>query len=280
MEKAKTQTCEDPQELLEDVRTHLVLPDRAKFENEQEDLSEELGVFLTKAGYIKELRIKENEDDQEKDFTFDYDSESKIIYLSEEEIPLTHWRDNFFRIQTPLSKTEKHPFYPVHPLYTQEAEGDEIQKYMFLQKTVLAYQEYLKDKESEAEGIEPEQYYELALIGEVSLTPSVELFRTCYEKRELNSDYSRGLAISSSQENFEDEKTECIFKAKEDMNELITMYLWNPEFFKGFVDYLTKREKGPLGKKIIKISEGEAKEIKDIVFSYVEQMKEEIGYNK
>lgn len=277
METLESGICQE--ELGGDVQKWLILPERVGLENQQVNLGQNLGVFVVQKGYITQLQEKEDNEDTR----FDYDNESKSILIPKDKVSLNYWRDNFFRMQTLLSDEKKHPLFPMHPLYSENRDQDEISTYMFLNTTVKAYQEYLKDKESVRNDINPNEYYEKIIKGEVKETPTFNLYRICYEKREI--DTQRGLSIPGSSEEcvseeIEDRKKEIEIRALEDFSHLVTMYLWNPKYCQGFIDYLPEREKANLGAKVFKISTEEAEVLKNLLFDYTEQMKEEINYKK
>jgi hypothetical protein len=253
MEKLRSQN--------EEIQFHLTLPERISDKNHQPDLGKKLGEFLV-----------------QEDFTLDFENE--------EEMTLEYWRDYFFRRQITLPDGTTESFFPMHPLYQPGEETNEIDTYMHLKKVISAYREYVLKAEIMEECMSLEDYYKLALLGETESTIFVELFRFCYEKRERG-EY-RGLSIPGSSEEYDNEKNEEIVNLEaelltrtlEDMDELITMYLWNPQFFEGFINYLPTKEKGNLRKKLLIIEDEEVKVLKALVFSYVEEMKERIGYNK
>ncbi len=248
------QEAETKEDLIKTVEEFLTLPKRAEIENNDGELPKKLGRFLVERGYIKNVAI-DNES-----WEFKYESEEKIIYISQEEMPPSIWRDYAFRKQTTLESGRSDSLFPMHPMYNGDSEKNDLDIYRFLQQTVSAYQEYLKDKES-------------------LHTPYSKLFTLCYTKRKGKKDkYSviRGFSTWGSMENEEDIQDER-FRASRDVNELLTIYLWNPKYFDSYINYLKTNATTELYKKgLVKIDKYEAEDIKEIVTDIIAEMKEEI----
>lgn len=271
------ETLEYEKELAETIETYLVLPKRVEKENHEMDLGPKLGVFLVKQGYISGISMKKGCSG------FEYDNESKIISISENEISLDQWREFFFRKQSLLADKKTHSLYPMHPIYTPEADENEIDIYRFLHQVGHTYQHYLKDNESKKLDVD-RNFYNTYILENTVDTPYANLLKFCSEKREQNfrEGYPpKGLSIWGNIENYnqgENPESENIVRALKDANELFTMHLWHPQYFETYTNYLINSTEDFSKNKLVRITEDEAEDLANLVVTYSQQMKEEIGY--
>lgn len=273
------------EEILQDVRAFLTLPKKAKIENDNIELPKALGEFLVEQEYIKNIAM------HNESWVFEYNSESKTIYISEEEMPQTIWRDFTFRKQTELEDGTREPLGPVHPIYNSNGGENELKVYRFLHATVHAHQEYLKDSESAKRKLDSKDYYEDSVKERIN-TPFTKLFSFCYSKRKNNYDrisVVRGLTTWGNVQDYNHKVNEEILnqnsehatRALKDANELITMYLWNPKYFETYINYLSpplKTEELLYKKGLLKVKQEESYYLEDLVKILVEDMKKSIGY--
>ena len=269
------------EEILEHVKTFLTLPKRAETENQDKDLPKALGEFLVHQEYIKNIGM------HEESWVFEYNSENRTIYISEEEIPSTTWRDFFFRKQTTLEEATE--LFPMHPIYTPEGEKDELDIYRFLHETSHAYQEYLKDKESAENNFPPKHYFDNAVKEKIT-TPFAKLFSFCYSKRKKNFEKNsiiRGLSTwggiqhyqYGENEEIKNQNSEHAVRSLEDANELVTMFLWHRKYFETYLKYLQDNFPTELYKRnLTKLEEEETEFLRDNVENLIEDMKKEIQY--
>ena len=259
----KPSELENTETLINQVQSYLRTPNRiAEIERESDDLNlgQELGSFLINKGCLKKISLIETDDEE---FLPNYDINEKTIMLNKKTMSVNHWRDYIYRKQTFLKEGESYSLFPMHPMYNPDE--DETKKYLFLNATVQAYREHIKK-----EGLSK---------------PLTSLIEICYQKRKLSTEkdlprkaYTRGFSLRGSHPQYfnEHKEEEYISRALIDVDELITMYIWNPKFFEGYINYLSSKPKEILYKKklcLIKDSQ-EAEEIKSLVNLYIEQMKE------
>lgn len=251
--------------LEEDVKKILQVPSKATEGDENPNLESELGVFLVKKGYIRSI------EEQAHSWGFIYSSSAKKIYISREWMPKEKWEHCIFRLG--MNKETNENFYPER--------GEETKKYRFLHEVSHAYQELLFSKESLDDS---KLWHEKALNGEINSCFS-SLFNFCFQKREEET--KRGLSIwgnAPQYDHLQDEKipnrvSEIAVRAQEDANELVTMYIWHPEYFQSFIEHLlTSSEKKLKEECFIKLSEKEGDYLKEIIKQYVEEMKKEIDF--
>ncbi len=250
--------------LVKTVTEFLTLPKRAEIENKNGELPKDLGNFLIETGDIKDVVI-DNET-----WEFKYNCQEKTISISQEEMPANIWRDFVFRKQTTLKSGASESLFPMHPMYNGNSQKNDLEIYRFLQQTVNAYQGYLKNKES---SVSTQQH-----------SPYSNLFTFCYSKRKTIAEkisVVRGLSTWGSIQNDENIQNQSI-RALKDVNELITIYLWNPQYFDSYIDYLNTNQTLQLYKKhLVKIDDYEAKYIKENTVMLITDMKKDINnYDK
>ncbi len=270
----------EKEELKKKVKEKLNVPKKAIQGDENTMIERDLGFFLVEIEYIKDV-------DETKDgWGFVYRSSTKDILISLKDMPHHKWEDCIFKMGFNF-KTEENLF--------PEPE-DETRKYRFLHEANHAYQEYLTNIESPEN---PKEWYEKALSGEL-VSVYACLFSFCFQKRmeelqkEKECDYcAKGLSIWGNAPNYDYKndksipniESEIAVRAQEDANELVTMYMWHPEYFNAYMDYLSlnyeneeirekELTKEDLDKKnLVRITKIEAEQIKELVSLYVEEMK-------
>ncbi len=263
------------------VKETLDVPQKAIIGDENKEIEMSLGVFLINKGYIKGV------EERKMDWGFVYQSKTRKIAVSKKKMPFKKWEECIFRMG--INKETGEDIFPKI--------GKETKKYRFLHEASHAYQDYLCFNECKKE---PYLWYEKSLKGEIR-SNYANLFNFCFKKREdevINPGRKkeRGLSVwgNVSKYDYKREKgvinkaSEIAARAQEDANELVTMFLWHPEYFNAYMDYLSLNKDNPQVKKekididnlekrgLIKISKEEAKYLKDIVSSYVKEMREEI----
>ncbi len=271
----------DEEENLKYVEEFLTLPERARIQNNNVELPKVLGKFLVIQGYIKNIAI------HQEGWDFQYDSQNNTIYISEEEMPQTIWRDFTFRKQTKLEDGQAEPLGPMHSMYNRNGRKNELGTYRFLHETCYAYQDYLKNKESTERNFDPKEYYNNAVEGTIDTT-FTKLLSFCYLKRKkLHEKFNvtRGLSTWGNSVSYNygenegilNQNSEYATRALKDANELVTMYLWNPRFFETYTTYLHTNPQVQLYKKgLLKLKEEETNYLVDLVKIFVEEMKENI----
>ncbi len=273
----------DKNKLKKKIEERLSVPGKAVEGDSNKTIERDLGIFLVNEGYIK--GIEENSDD----WGFVYRSFSKTIAISKKEMPHQKWEDCIFKMG--INEKTKENLFP--------SPSKETEKYRFLHEASHAYQEYLTEKESPDN---PAKWHEKALSGEIE-SFYASLFVFCFSKRleelekEKECDYcARGLSVWGNAPNY-DYKTneeicnigsEIAIRAQEDANELVTMYIWHPDYFNAYINYLSlnyenKRiregeftEDDLKNSNLVKITKEEAEKIKEEVLLYVEEMKKNI----
>ncbi len=263
------------------VQDLLSVPDKAKKGDENTTLEGDLGIFLVKNGYIRGVNKKNS------DWSFVYHSKTKVVEISDKGMPHHKWEDCIFKMG--VNKETGEHFFPT-PM-------KETRKYRFLHEASHAYQEFLAKKESSEN---PQDWHQKALQGKI-ITPYSALFVFCYQKRledmgsEKECSYcARGLSIWGNAPVYDyknnsaiiNKESEMAVRAQEDVNELVTMYIWHPEYLYSYLDYLSlnyenneirEREitkEDVVSQNLIVLSREEAQHIKYLVKEYVREMKE------
>lgn len=263
------------------VKKKLDVPNKAIDGDENRDIESKLGDFLVEENYIKEIT------EREKDWGFVYYSAARQIAVSRKEMPHRKWEDCIFKMG--INQKTGESLFPVP--------GEETEKYRFLHEANHAYQEHLCLKHFPENS---ELFYEKSLKKEIDC-PYSQLFEFCFKKREEEEEnnkkkFPRGLSIwgNASQYNHEGDPnipnkvSEVAVRAQEDANELVTMFLWHPEYFATYLDYLSLnyrnneirekeiteedlRERG-----LLRISKEEVAFLEEILKFYVKEMKKSL----
>ncbi len=274
---------EHKEDLKRAIRNFLDVPRKARAGDENGDIERKLGDFLVERERIKGVG------ERSEDWGFVYYSITCKIFVSEKEMPHNKWEDCIFKMGVNTETGES--------LFPEP--GAETDKYRFLHEANHAYQDYLCSKESPKE---PALFYQKCLNNEI-VSSYADLFRFCFRKRKeekiSNKEGSpvKGLSVWGNAPNYKhqgnegipNEDSEIAIRAQEDANELVTMFLWHPEYFNMYLAYisldhdnfkvrekeLTKEDLERKG--LIKLSKEEAALLKKMVDSYVREMKEDLG---
>ncbi len=258
----------------------LDVPQKAIIGDENKDIEINLGLFLINKGYIRGV------EERKKDWGFVYQSKTRKIAISKKKMPFKKWEKCIFRMGV-NRKTGEDIFPKI---------GKETRKYRFLHEASHAYQDYLCSNECKKD---PSLWYEKSLNGEIVSSYS-DLFNFCFKRREEvgNADKGkiRGLSVWGNVSKYEygegediiNKASEIAVRAQEDANELVTMFLWHPEYFNIYMDYLSLNKKNSQIQKeninidnlekrgLIRISKKEGEYLERVVSSYVKEMREEI----
>ncbi len=268
------------EELKKKIEERLNVPRKAIEGDENKDIEKRLGYFLVDCGYIQGIEKRED------DWGFVYYSITRKIAVSQKEMPHSKWEHCIFKMG--INEKTKENLFP-NP-------GEETQMYRFLHEANHAYQEYLCFNEC---SYDPKLWYEKVLSGEI-VSCYGDLFNFCFQKR-LEEDCregerkekERGLSIwgnapnysSKNDENIPNRGSEIAVRAQEDANELITMFLWHPKYFEGYLDYLSlNHENSQVREKeitkedlekegLLQLKKGEVEQLKEMVSLYVNEMK-------
>lgn len=265
------QDREKTEKLREDVSDWLTLPEKTKEENPDRELPKKLGDFLIKNKCIEGIGVWRG--------SWGFKYENGTIHVSENPMPDTAKDYYIFKLPSRLSNGKETNLFPIN--------DNEIDIYRFLHETSHAYQEHLMKKESPDT---PQKWYDRVLLEGSSKIDSTLgiLFEFCKKKREQSAD-GKGLSTWGNVPDYNritHQESQFATRAIEDANELVTMYLWNPNYFETYIDYLSLssnvadkgyNERNLDNDKLIKITEKEADAVKELVHNYVEEMKNEIA---
>jgi|GEM_PF-1467497 len=264
------------------IKEELSVPRKAIEGDENKEIEKYLGLFLVEKGYIEEIETRDE------DWGFVYHSVTRSIAISEKEMPHTKWEKCIFKMG--INKKTEENLFP-NP-------GVETKRYRFLHEASHGYQEYLCHKESPEDA---KLWHGKSLEGEINSFYS-KIFNFCFHKRAEENDNKgekkekeRGLSIWGNVSKYSVESGEILNKnseiavrAQEDANELITMFLWHPEYLDNYLDYLSlnyenhqvrEREstREDLEKRgLLQISKEDAGYLREVIASYVGEMKNEI----
>lgn len=264
------------------VKERLEVPLKAIEGDENKEIERDLGFFLVEKGYIQDVEEKDD------DWSFVYYSVTRKIAVSQKEMPHGKWEQCIFKMGVNRETGEN--LFP--------SPGEETEKYRFLHEANHAYQEYLCAFESPED---PKAWHE-KVIEEKIESYYGDLFYFCFQKRAEEEEstketFKKGLSVwgnapnynHEDDENIPNKASEIAVRAQEDANELATMFLWHPEYFNCYLDYLSLnhensevREKEITKEDLIKnglvqISKEEADYLRKIVSLYVEEMKSNIN---
>jgi len=199
---------------------------------------------------------------------FSYHSGKKEISISRDPMPQSAYKYYVFRLGKDVRSWKN--------LFPQPEEMDQ---YRFLHETSHAYQQYLMEKESPDNA---KMWYDKVQSWEIDSTFGI-LFLYCLTKR-LTGEWS-GLSTYGNVPDYNsirDHHSQQATRAIEDANELITMYLWNPEYFETFLNYIA----GDIPwyglwnlqeDKLLMISNTEKQWLKNAIQQYIEEMKQNLS---
>lgn len=274
----------EKEELKRKIEETLNVPQKALVGDKNKNIERDLGYFLVEKEYIK--GVEEREDD----WGFVYYSITRKIAVSQKEMPHAKWEQCIFKMGVNEKTGEN--IFPIP--------GLETKKYRFLHEANHAYQEYLCSLEC---ADDPKMWYQKSLEGEVESCYG-ELFNFCFqkrieddEKRGEKKDRERGLSTwgNAPNYNYKEENeipnraSEVAVRAQEDANELVTMYLWHPDYFNIYLDYLSLnhnnhqiREKEITESDLeidglVRLSKEEADYLRELITEYSEEMKKHIA---
>lgn len=253
----------DPRETNKyETDTYLDLPEKTRTENKEKGLAKKLGQFLADKDFINQIKMWSG--------SWGFKYENKDIYVSEKPMPDSEYHRYIIELGKNIRGENLFP-----------NQGDETDQYRFLHETSHAYQDYLIDQESPED---PNLWHDKAIKGEIDSTFAF-LFKYCYQKRTNNP--GKGLSTWGNVPDYNsipDLRNQNAKRAIEDANELVTMYLWNPKYLDAYLDYLSLNINGINetdlnNDKLIKISDENKENIKEVIGWYIEEMKEKLGFD-
>lgn len=246
------------------VDAFLILPERIGENNNDRYLGKKLGNFLVDEDYIKDIKIWHG--------SWGFKYKDKEIAIAENEMSEENYKYYIFRLGVNSKNGEC--LYPKL--------GDETDQYRFLHETNHAYQDYLINKESRKNNIDSVNWHNKAVVEELDSNFSL-LFKFCYENRKNN--YGKGLSTWGNVPDYnsiENQDSQNAIRAIEDANEMVTMYMWHPEYLETFLNYVSlnipEYKELDLDKDgFTKISNQERESLKALIEMYIEEMKTEIN---
>lgn len=191
-------------------------------ENKNLSLLKWLWDFLIDKWYIKDI------DQFDNSRAYMYNSEEKKIYIWEQQIPNEEYEKFIFRL---WKNSDGKYIFP---------NNLESNIYRLLHEIGHAYQDFLIDKESKNEAKNRHNWHNKIINGEWEDSYFGMLMKFCYKLRKET--WNRNwLSIfgNISAYDYLDTYTQNFTRALEDSNELVNMYLWNPEYLKIFLSYIT-----------------------------------------
>lgn len=254
-------TRESKKETQKHFLAKLTLPDRRNEGNPDKDLAEDMWKFLADKGFINKVDMWRG--------SWGCKYENGTIYINEHPMPREQYEYYIFRLGKDSSTGRQ--LFP--------KEGNEADMYRYLHEASHGYQEYIKSKECPNN---PEMWYTKAIGDEIESYSSL-LFDFCYNKRRENPE--RGLSTFGNVSNYNsitDPDSQRATRANEDVNEFITMYLWNPQYLDTYLEYLSGNISG-YGDlnlregRLIKLSNREKELLKIIINKIIMEMKENIS---
>ena len=270
------------EKLKEKIKEFLDVPSKALAGDVNRDIERKLGYFLVEQGYIRGVKKREE------DWGFMYHSVTRKISVSKKEMPHVKWEQCIFK--EGINEKTRENLFP--------SPGPETEKYRFLHEANHAYQEYLCCRESSDD---PQAWYQKVLEGKIDSCYG-RLFLFCFKKREESDEEEgekrekeKGLSVWGNAPHYDcrgenvipNRASEIAVRAQEDANELVTMFLWHPDYFSVYLDYLSLNHNNPqirekeLTKRdleergLLRISNEEAERLRELVFAYVAEMKKE-----
>jgi len=239
------------------VSAYLKIPERIRHNNDR--IPARLGNFLIEKGFITKIDMWEN--------SWGFKYEAKTISISDNPMPDVAYQYYIFRLGT--DEETGQPLYP---------SKEETNQYRFLHEACHAYQDFLTSEENQDN---PGGWYDKAYKREIT-SNYAKLFDYCFRKRAGNSKNGLSTWGNVPDYNVYSNKTQQVARAIEDANELVTMYLWNPQYFETFLEYLSGNIAG-FGEVnlshdgLLKISHEDREKLKELIQKYVEEMKANIA---
>ncbi len=243
-------------ELKESLHAYLSLPDRIN--TDKSKLPIELGDFLVDKNIIRGIDVWRN--------SWGFKYENNKIYIAENEMPAEQYKYYIFRLG--IDPDTQEALFP---------KPDETDQYRFLHEVSHAYQEYLMKKESPDN---PNAWYTRVLNNQIDSNYAI-LWLFCFKKREQNNGGFSTWGNVPDYNTVADPTSQRAVRAVEDANELVTMYLWNPNYFKAFLDYLSCAIDGYSDDDLerdglIKLSSEEKVALSSLVEEYVNEIRNDI----
>lgn len=217
-----------------------------------------LGRFLMNRGFITSIHL------WERSWGFRYQEDERAIYTSERAMPRNVYDHYTVRLgYHPQSREALWPRY------------EEMDQYRFLHEVGHGYQSYVQTQEGQ------NRWFDRALTGDAD-SHLATLFSFCYETREAQ---GRGVTTWGNQTGYNDivdRRSQTATRAIEDANELITMYLWHPEYFTTYIKYLSLQlprytQANLDADGLTRITPQQATALGEVVKSYVDEMKERVS---
>lgn len=241
------------QELKDDLSDFLSLPERIK--HIDFSLPQKLGNFLVDQNLIQGIGVWTN--------SWGFKYENRKIYIAGDKMPDKQYTYYIFRLG--IDPETREPLFP---------NPNETDQYRFLHETSHAYQEYLTIKENPNN---PDQWYTKASNNEIDSNYAI-LWNFCFKKRLQG---GKGLSTWGNVPDYnsiQNPQSQAAIRAIEDVNELVTMYLWHPKYFETFLDYLSGNISGYgdselENDKLAKISKNEKEALASLIKDYVDEMK-------
>lgn len=226
----------------------------------QNTLGRSMASFLAEKGYVEGIKVWRGS------WGFAYNSEDHTISVSEHPMPQAMYDRYIFTLgRDPQTGAQVFP-YP-----------QDVDQYRFLHEVNHAWQDYVIDQEGGAHG-----WYDKAIAGEVDSPYSI-LFAFCFQVRSHH--HQRGLTPLGGQTDYdsiEDQRIQDATRALEDVNELITMRMWNRTYSETFLDYISLGIPG-YGRqnlerdRLVPISKQERDLLGRAMDLYIEDMKRRVG---
>jgi hypothetical protein len=244
------------QELKDRLSDFLSLPERIK--HKDFSLPQKLGNFLVDQNLIQGIGVWTN--------SWGFKYENRKIYIAGNKMPDKQYLYYIFRLG--IDPETREPLFP---------NPNETDQYRFLHETSHAYQKYLTIKENPNN---PDQWYTKASNNEIDSNYAI-LWNFCFKKRLQG---GKGLSTWGNVPDYnsiQNPQSQAAIKAIEDVNELVTMYLWHPKYFETFLDYLSGNISGYGDSELendnlAKISKTEKEALASLIKDYVDEMKKNI----
>jgi hypothetical protein len=248
---------EAQQKLKESLSLYLNLPER--LQNQDASLPEKLGDFLVDKGLIRGVDVWKN--------SWGFKYEDGKVYISEKEMSEEQYQHYIFRLG--IDQETQEMLFP---------QPEEMDQYRFLHETSHAYQEYLTNKESPGN---PDQWYTKVMNNEIDSNYAI-LWNYCFEKRQQGDKGLSTLGNVPDYSSIQNQLSQSAVRAIEDANELVTMYLWHPQYLETFLDYISGNKNGYGDSDLdndglTKISNNEKENLLLLMQTYVNEMKAEIS---
>lgn len=235
----------------------LNIPERIDPEH-QNQLGHQMATFLTDRGYINQIKTWNNS------WGYQYDSSDKSISISQYQMPPEMY--DKYVIQLGIDASTGQSLYP---------KPEEMDQYRFLHEVGHAFQDYSIDQEGSS------RWYDKAIAGELD-SPYAILLGYCYKIRTENP--NRGLTTWGGQADYDgitNTESRNATRAIDDVNELITMYIWHPQYFETYMDYLAQELPGygveNLNQdKLMPLTHDKKDSVRQLVYEYVGNIKQTV----